>query len=435
MRGAARRALTHSAILGLLAGIVGAAPAGAPDGERYWPQWRGPLSTGEAPHAQPPLEWSETRNVRWKALVPGQGKSTPVVWGDLVVVTSAVPGAKDSSAFEFVVLAYGRNDGTLRWRRTVRTEQPHEGTHKDGTYASGSVVTNGNRIYAFFGSRGLYALDLDGRMVWEKQLGQMQTRNAFGEGSSPALHGNTLVVNWDHEGADFIAAFDATSGREKWRHQREEPTTWTTPHVAVHGARAQVVVGGTNRLRSYDLETGDPVWHAAGLTLNVIPTPVSAGGIVYAMSGFRGNALRAVRLSDARGEVTGPPALAWSYDKDTPYVPSPLLYQGGLYFLKSNSGILTQLDAATGVVRFSERLEATPNVYASPVAAAGRVYVVGRDGSTVVLAAGPQFRILATNFLDDRFDASPALAEDTLYLRGARHLYGIAGPRPASSPR
>ncbi len=416
---------------GLAVALATAASGSALDAQRFWASWRGPTGNGDAPHARPPVEWAEGRNVRWKVEVPGQGKSTPVVWGDLVVLTTAIPGSSVDGPVEFVVLAYGRADGKLRWRRSVRSEKPHEGTHKDGTYASGSAVTDGKRIYAFFGSRGVYALDMAGRVQWEKDLGDMQTRNAFGEGSSPALHGNTLVVNWDHEGTDFIAAFDATTGKEKWRREREEPTTWATPHVVVHGGRAQVVVGGTNKLLSYDLESGQPVWHAAGLTLNVIPTPVSDGGMVYAMAGFRGNALRAIRLGEARGEVTGPPALAWSYDKDTPYVPSPLLYRGGLYFLKSNSGILTQLDAATGAPRYSERLEGVPNVYASPVAADGRVYVVGRDGGAVVLAAGPQFKVLATNTLDERFDASPAIVEDSIYLRGARYLYRIAEAGPA----
>jgi hypothetical protein len=193
----------------------------------------------------------------------------------------------------------------------------------------------------------------------------------------------------------------------------------------VHDGRAQVVVGGTNRLLSYDLATGAVVWEAPGLTLNVIPSPVSGNGVVYAMSGFRGNVLRAIRLAEAKGTLAGPPGLAWSYDRDTPYVPSPLLYRDGLYFLKSNSGILTCLDARGGAPHYTERLDAVPNVYASPVAADGRVYVVGREGSTVVLAAGPKPQVLATNRLDDGFDASPALVEGELYLRGARHLYRI----------
>jgi outer membrane protein assembly factor BamB len=420
-----------------------AGPKASPDA-RYWPQWRGPLGTGEAPFATPPLEWGEGKNIRWKVDVPGRGKSTPVVWGDLVFLTTAAPSSKPpapgassagsshpavrtvDTAVEFVVLAYSRRDGRLQWRRTVREELPHEGTHQDGTYASGSVLTDGARVYAFFGSRGLYALDLQGKPVWEKDLGRMQTRNSFGEGASPALHGETLVVNWDHEGSDFIVGLDSRTGREKWRRERDEPTTWATPHVVVHDGKAQVVVNGRNRVVSYDVATGEPVWQAPGLTENVIPSAVSGDGMVFAMSGFRGNMAHAIDLGSARGDLTAAPGLAWSYNRDTPYVPSPLLYRGGLYFLKSNSGVLTQLDPRTGAVRYSQRLDGAPNVYASPVAADGRVYVLGREGTTVVLAAGAEAKVLATNVLDDSTDASLALVESEIYLRGARHLYRIS---------
>jgi outer membrane protein assembly factor BamB len=369
------------------------------------------------------VQWSPTSNVAWKAAVPGIGKSSPIVWDDLVIVTTAIP---DGSAQQFAVLALNRADGTDRWRKVVHAEAPHEGTHRDGTYAGGSALTDGKRIYAFFGSRGLYALDFTGRVIWEKQLGRMQTRMGFGEGSSPALHRDTLVVNWDHEGEDFIVAFDAATGKEKWRRGRDEPTTWTTPHVVAEGGRAQVVVGGTNRTVSYDLLSGEEIWTAPGLTANVIPTPVSGNGMLFATSGFRGSALLAVRVAEAKGAVSGPPALAWTYDRDTPYVPSPLLYDGSLYFLKSNSGILTSVDAATGKPHYTERLDAVPNVYASPVAADGRVYVVGRDGTAVVLTAGPTPQVLATNRLDEPMDASPALVDREIYLRGARHVYRIS---------
>ena len=423
--------------------------AEAAEAERYWPQWRGPLATGEGPQARPPTLWAEGRNVAWKVALPGDGKSTPVVWRDLLFLTAAVPSGKKlarrapvepagaagpgnpavspaGSAQEFVVLALGRGDGKVRWSRTVREEFPHEGTHKDGSFAAGSLLTDGARVYAFFGSRGLYALDLEGRLVWEKDFGLMRTRNSFGEGASPALYGDTLVVNWDHEGADFVAALDAKTGQERWRTARDEPTTWATPHVVVHEGKAQVVVAGTNSVRSYDLATGVPLWEAPGLTANVIPSPVSADGVVYAMSGFRGNMLRAVRVASARGALTGPPGLLWSYDKDTSYVPSPLLYRGGLYFLKSNSGVLTCLDPATGAPRYTERLDAVANVYASPVAADGRIYVVGREGTAVVLSAGPKLQVLATNVLDDGFDASPALVDGEMYLRGRKSLYRIS---------
>lgn len=412
----------------LVAGALSAMALGAGTevkaaGPGFWPQWRGPVFTGEAPGAQPPTTWSETQNVRFKVALPGSGKSTPIVWGDALYLTSAVSAGAE---LEFTVFSLARKDGATRWSKVVRRETPHEGIHKDGSFAGGSALTDGQRVYAFFGSRGLYALDLAGKLLWEKQLGQMKTRNAFGEGASPALHAGTLVVNWDHEGADFVAAFEAATGREKWRQQRDEPTTWVTPLVVTVGGKAQVIVPATNRIVAYDLESGAEVWTAPGLTMNVIPTPVSAGDWLYTMSGFRGNALRAIRLSAAKGALAGPPAIAWSYDQDTPYVPSPLLYQGGLYFLKSNSGILTRLDAASGAPSFTQRLEAVPNVYASPVAADGRVYIAGREGATVVLKAGAAFEVLATNRLEDGFDASPAIAEGDLFLRGAKHLYRIA---------
>lgn len=443
-RGSAGVAMIVMALSG--AGATSQSDTGAAAGaqSRFWPQWRGPLGTGEAPSARPPLEWGEGKNIRWKVEVPGRGKSTPVVWGDLVFITTAVPSSKPpapgatstgsshpavrpaDASLEFVVLAYARSDGRVRWRRTVREELPHEGTHQDGTYASGSVLTDGARVYAFFGSRGLYALDMAGNPVWQKDLGRMQTRNAFGEGASPALYRDTLVVNWDHEGSDFIVGLDSRTGRETWRRDRDEPTTWATPHVAVFEGRAQVVVNGRNRVVSYDVATGERLWQAPGLTENVIPSAVSGDGMVFAMSGFRGTVARAINLAAAHGDVTAPPALAWSYERDTPYVPSPLLYRGGLYFLKSNSGVITQLDPKTGAPRYTHRLDATPNVYASPVAADGRIYVLGREGTTVVLAAGPEPTVLATNALDETTDASLALVDAEVYLRGARHLYRIS---------
>jgi len=428
-----------------------------PNTERNWHQWRGPHATGAAPHAKPPVEWGETKNVRWKVEIPGKGLSSPIVWGDLVFVTTAVPTDKPlkprveaapaaaaaprnpsvsppTAAQEFVVLAYGREDGKLRWKKVVREEFPHEGTHQDGSFASSSAVTDGERLYAFFGSRGLYCLDLKGQLLWEKELGLMTIKLGFGEGASPALHGDRLVVNWDHEGDSFVVAFDKKTGRELWRVSRSEKTTWATPLVVSHDGTAHVVTSATGRVRSYDLQDGKLLWEGPGLTPNTIPSPVFGDGMVYVTSGFRGNALFAVRLSAAKGDITGTPAIAWSYGQDTPYVPSPLLYQGGLYFLKSNTAILTRLDAATGEKSFSERLEKLENVYASPVGAAGRVYVVDRGGAVAVLEAGRELRVLAVNKLDDGFDASPALADGDLYLRGKRYLYRIAeGPPVASS--
>lgn len=411
------------------AGLSIAATAGTPpDSGSSWPQWRGPLHTGEAPRGNPPLEWSEEKNVHWKVEIPGLGKSTPVIWKDLVFVTTAVPKGP-AGTLEYVVQAHDRGTGQVRWRKAVKEQAPHEGTHKDGSYASGSALTDGDRVYAFFGSRGLFALDLKGNVIWEKQLGTMQTRLSFGEGASPVLHGEHLVVNWDHEGHDFVVALDRKTGRELWRAERDEPTSWSTPIVVIHGGKPQVIVNATNRVKGYDLASGQVLWEAGGMTTNVIPSPVHADGTVYVTSGFRGNALMAIRLDQARGDVTGKPAIAWSYGRDTPYVPSPLLYRGGLYFLKTNSAVLTRIDVSTGKPDYTQRLEGLSNVYASPVAVGGRIYVLSREGVTMVLEAGPSPKVLSTNRLADGFDASAAIVDDELYLRGHKYLYRISERR------
>jgi outer membrane protein assembly factor BamB len=412
-----------------------------PAAERFWPQWRGPHATGVAPHAKPPIEWSETKNIRWKIEVPGRGSSSPVVWADTMFLTTAVPagasladshlprgGVEPRTAHRFVVMAIDRATGKVVWERVAKEETPHEASHQDnGTWASSSAVTDGEHVIASFESRGIFAFDLKGNPAWQVDLGDKTMRNQFGEGSTPALHGNVLVVVWDHLGGSFVAAFDKRTGKELWRQKRDEIDTWATPLVVEHGGRRQVIVAGMNRLRSYDLDTGTIVWHTAGLTMNPIPSPVAAEGMVFATSGFRGNSLKAIRLADAKDDITGTPAVAWTLARDTPYVPSPLLYNGILYILKTNNGLLSAFDAKSGTPHYQlQRLEKAPNVFASPVGAAERVYIAGRDGTTVVLRHGRTFEVLAENTLDDGFDASPALVDNQIFLRGYKFLYCIA---------
>jgi outer membrane protein assembly factor BamB len=416
------RVIAATSVLAVLA-LSARAPAS--DGARFWPQWRGPLLTGAAAHGDPPLSWSETHNVKWKVEIPGKGSATPVIWGDTIFVLTAIPTA--TKAQRFTILAIDRKDGKTRWQRALREEVPHEGMHATNSWASASALTDGERVYAFFGSRGLYALDMKGNVVWEKDLGDMTTKMGFGEGASPALHGDRLVVNWDHEGASFIVALDKRTGREVWRTPREEKTSWSTPLVVEVGGRAQVITSATDRVRSYDLATGQLLWQAGGMTANVIPTPVHSDGLVFLTSGFRGNALLAVRLAEAKGDITNSPAVVWRYDRDTPYVPSPLLTGGHIYFLKSNNGILTAFEAGTGRKLYGEqRLEGVPNVYASPLGVAGRIYIAGREGGVAVVQQGPEFKQLAANHLDDGFDASPVAVDNELYLRGQRFLYRIS---------
>ena len=325
-------------------------------------------------------------------------------------------------------MAIDRETGRRVWEWVAREQEPHEATHNEnGTWANGSPITDGEHIYAYFESFGLYAYDLNGSLVWETDLGDKRMRNEFGEGSTPALYGNTLVVVWDHQRGDgsFVVALDKRDGTELWREPREEIDTWATPLILEVNGRPQVIVPAQRRIRSYDLETGDIVWEGDGLTRNPIPSPVHEDGLVILMSGFGGNDLRAVRVAEARGDIDGTSAVAWSFGRDTPYVPSPIVTNGALYFLKTNSGIVSAFDPKTGTPHYqNQRLRGVPNVFSSPVAAGDRVYITGREGTTIVLKTGATYEVLATNTLDDDFDASPALAGNDMYLRGHKYLYG-----------
>lgn len=409
------------------------------DGESHWPHWRGPNANGLVDRGDPPVEWSETRNVRWKVEIPGMGHATPIVWGDRIFLQTAVQTeqpvedvAADGRAappylFQYRVLALARSSGEILWDRTVREAHPHEGGHPTASFASPSGVTDGELLYAYFGSHGLYCLDLHGNLQWEKDLGTMRTRNSFGEGSSPAIHDSTIVVNWDHEGDSFIVALDRRTGKEIWRNGRDEVTSWSTPLIVEREGVVQVIVSASKRTRGYDLATGKLIWECGGLGTNVIPTPVHADGVVYVTSGHGDPAMQAIALNKARGDITGSDAVLWSIDRDTPYVASPLLYGDRLYFLQNRHAILSCYSARTGEAHYGpERLEGMKQVFASLVGVRDRIYVCGLGGTTVVVENGPAFRVLASSSIDEGIAASPVVVGDELYLRGQRHLYCIA---------
>jgi outer membrane protein assembly factor BamB len=255
----------------------------------------------------------------------------------------------------------------------------------------------------------------------------MQSKHGHGEGSSPALHGNTLIINWDHEGRSFVVALDKRNGKRRWKLMRKEVTSWATPIVIDHKGRPQVVISGTSRVRGYDLATGRIIWECGGLSANIVASPVSANGRVYAGSSYDKRALLAIRLEGARGDITGTDSVVWKRMRGTPYVPSPLLYGDSLYFLTHYQGVLTRVNAKTGENQPGPfRLGGIRNVYASPVGAADRVYITDRNGSTQVISNDDKPSILALNRLNDSFSASPAIAGNELYLRGQRNLYCIA---------
>jgi outer membrane protein assembly factor BamB len=425
-----------------------------------WPTWRGPSNAGTAPGAQPPLTWSDTENIKWKAKIPGLGFSTPIVWGDRIYLLTAIetneePGApkaqpaeetpaadkkgrrkgpggfgggpKPTKVYEFVVLALDRANGNIVWQKTARREVPHEGRHATNSYASASPVTDGEHLYVPFGSRGFYCYDLQGNLKWEKDLGDMTTRGSFGEGASPALAGDHLIIHWDHEAGSFIVALDKKTGREVWRKDRSgERSSWSTPVIVEVGGKLQAIVAATQRTRAYDVKTGDVIWEAGGLTDNVIPTPVIGHGLAYLTSGFRGNSVQAVKLT-SRGDVTETDNIVWSLRKSTPYVPSPALSEDRLYFTKSNDAYLTCVNALTGEIHYQDQpLPGVRGLYASPLVANGHVYIIGREGTSLVLKDTTKFEVVATNKLDDRIDASPVALGKELFLRGHEYLYCIA---------
>lgn len=409
-----------------------------------WPGWRGPLQTGVSPHGTPPLTWDENKHVRWKVELPGKGLSTPVIWGDHIFLTAAesygervkprfppAPGAHDnldpSYAMKFHVIALNRKDGSTLWTTTVNDLQPHDSAHRSASWASNSPVTDGEHVFAFFGSNGLYSLDFDGHVVWKVDLGDMSVKHGHGEGASPAIFGDTLVINWDHEGDSFVAAFDKRDGHQRWKVKRDEPTSWSSPIIVKVEGKPQVIIAATHRVRGYDLDTGNLIWECGGLSGNVVASPVYADGRVVVGNSYDGRALFSIRVEGARGDLTGSDFVEWKIERYTPYVPSLLLYDGHLLSLSHYQGILVSLDARSGEPRFGlKRLYGVQNIYASPVGAAGRVYIVSLNGVTAVVTRDGDYRQLATNELDDVLAASPAIAGDAIYLRGERFLYCIA---------
>lgn len=440
--------------IGVLCSLVATAAAseigGDPSALRYWPQWRGPLATGVAPEADPPVEWNESegKNIRWKIALPGRGHSTPIVWGDRVFVTAAIafgdamppryskaPGAHDNAPVthrqRFVAIAVNRHTGKILWQRTLHEALPHEGHHETASFASSSPATDGDQLYVSFGSYGLYALDFNGVERWHADFGLMQPLHGHGEGSSPALYRETLIVNCDHEGQSFVVAINTRTGKQRWKMPRDEVTSWASPIVIEHAGRPQAIVNGTTRIRGYDLETGAILWECGGLSSNIVASPVYAEGMVFAGSSYEKRSLLALRLDGAQGDVTDSKLVAWTRQHGTPYVPSPLLYGNSLYYLGHYQGVLSRVNASTGKDEPRPfRLPGIQDVYASPVGAANRVYITDRNGTTLVISHAAKVNVLAENQLDDRINASAAIAGRELFLRGERFLYCLAESQP-----
>ena len=411
-----------------------------------WHHWRGPDANGVSTTARPPVQWSSTNNIQWKTPIEGNGSSTPILWGNKLFILTAIntgevdtslPRPEDqpkrmfgithpNSSYEFIVLCLDRHTGKVLWRQTATKLIPHEGAHRDNNFASASPTTDGERLYCWFGSAGLYCYDLNGNKIWERNLGKIKMGASLGEGCSPVVHEGKIVIVRDHSQQSSIEVLNAKNGKSLWKVERHEKNAWATPAIVTHSGKTQVITTASGKVRSYDLNTGKVIWKCAGLTGNAIPCPVVEDDTVYCMTGYKGYSLMAIPLN-AKGDITGSGKILWTKRRGTPYVPSPLLYDGLLVYTQSNQALYSAVSARSGKTHIDrERLKGLSSIYGSPVGAAGRIYLTDRSGETLVLKRSRELSILARNKLGEQVVSSPALVGRQLFLRGRKHLHAIS---------
>jgi outer membrane protein assembly factor BamB len=428
------------------------ATAAAPD--EHWPQWRGPGGLGVAASADYPDTWSAAAtpsvNIVWKAPVEGRGHSSPVVWGTRLFLTTSIQGehvpghaAPDHPNFDLSpgylhpdsegvdyrnalkVLAFDARTGKLLWERTAYDGLMYDNRHKKNTYASSTCVTDGTLVYAFFEAAGLYAYTLDGTLQWKASLGNI-AKAGLGPGTSPVLYEHLIILQIDQEmGANSaIVALDKRTGQEVWRVARTTRRSWATPLLVKTASRVELVASGAEMVVAYDPLTGRELWRGPGVRSHPIPSAVAGHGLVVLSAGSQAKRAIAVRAG-ANGNVEGTNAVAWTYNKGTAYVPSPILV-GDHVYLMTDAGLITCLDAKTGAVRYEGgRPPIGARFTASLVAFGDRLLQTSEDGDTFVIRAGPKHEVLATNSIGEPVFASLALAGGTIYIRGEKHLFAI----------
>ena len=408
-----------------------------------WSHWRGPTGNGVSETAKPPIEWAPNKNIQWKVAIEGKGSGSPVIWQDKVFVVTAVtegggvgqpqprrrrgvPAPRPTKNTSFQLLCFNRIDGELLWKKTAITRVPREGIHGTNTYASASPCTDGEHVYADFGSRGIYCYTLDGDLVWKyEKFPPMSTRASFGEGSSAVLAEDKLIVPYDHEGQSKLYAFDKTTGDIVWEVNRDEPSNWGTPLIVDHDGRKQVVATGQNKVRAYDLETGEPLWTCGGQADRPVASPVKFGDMVVVGSSKGSSFMGAFKL-DGKGDIEGTDKVVWTLRRNTPDIGSPVLSGNRLYFYKAKTGNLSCYNVETGQPFFEvTRVSQIRSTYASPVVANGYVYLTGRSGTTVVIKDAEKFEIVSVNSIGEPVDASPAPVKNQLFIRGGKHLFCI----------
>ena len=386
------------------------------DGAKYWSRWRGPSGQGLVSSGIYTDTWSATQNVLWRTPVPGRGNSSPIVWGDRLFLSTAYDGGRRVS-----LVAFRRADGGRLWETFAPGGRTGSSHFKNG-YASATPATDGERVYVSFGARGLLAVDLNGTIVWQRDIGPMQAYH--GTAGSPLLYRDRLILYQDQFSDSFIAAFDAQSGRTLWKTPRNASVGWGTPVAVRVGDHDEIIVNSQNTVCAYDPDAGRELWRCHGSNEEVIPTPVVGHGMVYCSSGRAGPTL-AIRPG-GRGDVTRS-HLVWTSPRGSPFVPSPIVYGQSLYMVNDMASIVTCLDAVTGQSLWQGRLGIAQRegFSASPVAVDGKLFFTNDDGETFVLRAGPKFELLHVNRIGEGTLASPALADGRWYIRTDRSLLAI----------
>ena len=429
-----------------IAGLLGLAICGGAD----WPQFRGPNAAGYVTNQNPPTQWSTSENVAWRVDVPGKGWSSPIVWGDRVFVTTVVSeadgreprkglyiqdlqGTVPDGLHRWLLYCFDLKSGKRLWEREAHRGTPTSTVHLKNSYASETPVTDGERVYAYFGNVGVFCYDFDGRPIWSQRFEPHETRLGWGTAASPVLHEGTLFVVCDNEEESFLVALDAATGKQRWRVDRDERSNWATPLVWKNELRTELVVPATGKVRSYDPVDGRVLWEFGGMSKTSIPTPTAAHGLLYVSSGYVGDKVRpifAVRPG-ASGDVSlqndeaSNEFIAWHLPQSGPYHPSPLVVGDYLYVLYDR-GLLACYEARTGREMYGRQRLGSTAFTASPWYADGKIFCLNEDGDTVVVRAGPEFEILGTNSLGDMALATPAIVGDRLLFRTLSKLYCLA---------
>jgi outer membrane protein assembly factor BamB len=414
-----------------------------------WPQFRGPQSMGVVEDARLPDKWSDKDNVAWKTEIAGVGWSSPVVWGDRIYVTSVIdtgslekpkkglyfggerPPSKDEH--RWMVYAVDFKTGKIVWQQEAHKAVPDAPHHLKNTYASETPVTDGERVYVYFGNVGIFTYDRAGKLVWSQPMPANKTRYGWGTAASPVLYKGRLYIVNDNEDHSYVECLDAKTGKSIWKTDREEGTNWATPFIWENEKRTELVTPGTKKNRSYDLD-GKLLWEMTGMSSISIPMPFTKFGLLYIASGYVGDQVRPVFAikPGASGDISLKPDqtsndyVVWYQKQAGPYNPSPIIY-GDYYYTLLDRGFITCHDARTGKLIYDkQRLDPESSAFtSSPWAYNGKLFLQSEDGDTYVVQAGPEYKLLGKNSLGDMAMATPAISQGSLVIRTASYLYRI----------